>query len=93
MYDHFSDESQPDIESRVAKAIKKLPSKYHTSVPSDTILMEATNVCNESRNFSLAGWMRWGHTDEVERLTKILDNWIVKFDDWILYNESPGYTM
>ena len=74
----MDDIPQPNLMTRAEAAMEKLPPHLHISIPKTHIMSEAINVCKESRDFSLCGWSTWGHKDEVDRLTKNLDDWVVK---------------
>ena len=74
MNDYYSDFPQPDLNTRVDAAIEKVPEHLQISISKQEIMLEATKVCKESRDFSLPGWTTWGHKDEVSRLVKVLDD-------------------
>ena len=71
LYNTMDDIPQPNIMTRVKSIMENLPTHLHISVPKTLITTEAINVCKESKH-------RWCHRDEVNRLVKILDDWVVK---------------
>ena len=71
-------ELQPCMMTRAERAMEKLPTHIYTSVPEIHIMAEAVRICEEStKEYSMRGWYTWGHADEVNRLVKTLDDYII----------------